>query len=454
MFRHHVAFRMGSNDKFRPALDDKHAILSRIDVLDDLGLHRFGIDCLMAGGHAKSLQPSEIAFDLLLLATAVMGTDTRIARATNSQDGWTREIHLYVPVSQPELWRSQASLLARMLNFLSGDRWTFSFRARPRAHRAIVPIPKEFNLRDRSCVCLLSGGLDSFIGAVDLLAAGEKPIFVSHYWDGATSVYQQQVLDALVAKFDEDNFDSIRAHLGFPRDSIKEGGEENTQRSRSFLFFAMAAYVASGLGKQTEIKVPENGLISLNVPLDPLRLGSLSTRTAHPFYLARWNELLSNLGIAAALHNPYATKTKGQMVAECAKPKFLKKYAPQTMSCSSPTKGRWTGHGPRHCGHCLPCLIRRASLLHGLGPGVDTTEYGVELNGAVLDSKKAEGEHVRAFKLACSRLKARPNLARIAVCKTGPLIDVMDRFDDYVAVYQDGMAEVGKLLKTADSRPQ
>lgn len=53
------------------------------------------------------------------------------------------------------------------------------------------------------------------------------------------------------------------------------------------------------------LRVPENGLIALNVPLDPLRLGALSTRTTHPFYMARWNDLLSALGIPGRLENPY-----------------------------------------------------------------------------------------------------------------------------------------------------
>ena len=53
------------------------------------------------------------------------------------------------------------------------------------------------------------------------------------------------------------------------------------------------AFAATGLAPPFSLAVPENGLIALNVPLDPLRLGALSTRTTHPFYIARWNELLA-----------------------------------------------------------------------------------------------------------------------------------------------------------------
>ena len=58
--------------------------------------------------------------------------------------------------------------------------------------------------------------------------------------------------------------------------------------------------------------IPENWLIAPNVPLDPLRLGSNSTRTTHSHYMARWNDLLGSLCIDGDILNPYWDKTKGQ----------------------------------------------------------------------------------------------------------------------------------------------
>jgi SHS2 domain-containing protein len=84
-----------------------------------------------------------------------------------------------------------------------------------------------------------------------------------------------------------------------------------------------------------DIYVPENGLISLNVPLDRLRVGAWSTRTTHPFYMARWHEILDGLGIAARLQNPYRFKTKGEMLAECKNQNIVRKNAIDTISCSS-----------------------------------------------------------------------------------------------------------------------
>jgi len=48
-----------------------------------------------------------------------------------------------------------------------------------------------------------------------------------------------------------------------------------------------------------------NGLIAVNVPLDPLRLGALRTRTTHPFYIARWNDALTALSIEGRIENHY-----------------------------------------------------------------------------------------------------------------------------------------------------
>ena len=77
--------------------------------------------------------------------------------------------------------------------------------------------------------------------------------------------------------------------LNFKKEFIPQGGVENTTRSRSFLFISFGVFAVSGVKGVNELKIPENGLIALNVPLDNLRVGSHSTRTTHPFYLEMWN---------------------------------------------------------------------------------------------------------------------------------------------------------------------
>lgn len=165
--------------------------------------------------------------------------------------------------------------------------------------------------------------------------------------------------------------------------------------------------------------------------------------------MTRWNDLLQALGVGGKVENPYWDKTKGEMVAQCANPALLQQLAPLSLSCSSPTKGRWTKKPQGHCGYCLPCLIRRASLL-----GKDSTVYGVpDLNAATLDTRQAEGQQVRSFQIAIARLSKRPELAKALIHKPGPLYDDPSRHDDLADVYRRGLEEVGRLLTGVRAAP-
>jgi hypothetical protein len=238
----------------------------------------------------------------------------------------------------------------------------------------------------------------------------------------------------------------VRANVSFDKNDLPDMGTETTTRGRSFIFFALAALAASALHAGTPIYVPENGLISLNVPLDALRLGAWSTRTTHPFYMARWQDLLDNLGIKAHLINPYRFKTKGEMLSECKNKTLLKKALGETVSCSSIGKGRWKGLSPGHCGYCAPCLIRRASIHAAFGS--DPTPYSIsDLQAQPLDAKQAESEHVRAFKMMSRRLAETPSLAPILVHKTGPLSDYPAKdVAQYASVLRRGISEVGVIV--------
>jgi 7-cyano-7-deazaguanine synthase in queuosine biosynthesis len=394
---------------------------------------------------------SEIGIDLAVLAALVTAADTRVSRQSSAIDAWTRQLAISVPVSDPALWSKQTVLLQHMLNFLTGDRWTVMFRARPQDQASLRPKTARLAVQVPDCVCLFSGGLDSFIGAVDLLSAGKQPLLISHYWDGITSDAQNESGRILSKEYGKPVL-HVRARVGFEKVKVKTGENENSLRGRSFMFFALAALAASSLSKPSTIYVPENGLISLNVPLDPLRLGSLSTRTTHPFCMARWNELMAGLGIPAVLHNPYRHMTKGEMVASCANGAFLKKAASTTMSCAAPAKIRWLGDTPKHCGHCVPCLIRRAALIRGFGAD-DTDYYLADLKSKSLNSRKAEGEHVRAFQRAISRLKKKPQSARFLIHQPGPLTDHPTDWGKYQAVYVNGMSEVDAILAGVVTKP-
>lgn len=448
MRRHLLVGRFGPKDAVKvPAASDEQ--MSELDLLvgDRLG---HGIGYALSDMADLNLAPGEVAIDLMVLAAHIHAADTRIARSTESQDGWSREIRLVVPVSDPRLWADASSIVKRALDFLTGDRWQIGFRSRPNKFATLSkPRPKPLLPVPFDAVNLFSGGLDSLIGAIDNLEKGGSPLLVSHAGEGAVSKSQEQCYDVLKEAYPASSFDRLRIWMAFG-DGLIDGVEsESTTRGRSFLFFSLGVAAGGGLGRRFILRVPENGLIALNVPLDPLRLGALSTRTTHPFYMARWNELLDALGIDGELVNPYWDKTKGEMAAECANPDVLRNAVNHSLSCSSPAKARWRGEPQGHCGYCLPCLIRRASLA-----GNDPTDYGVpDLTAYTLDTRQAEGQQVRSFQLAIRRLAKRPELAKVLIHKPGPLSDHPDRIEAYAEVYRRGLEEVGAILTDVRTAP-
>ena len=455
MRRHVIIGRYGPGDRGGLPLGDGE-LATRFDLVAgeralDHGIGRALGDLIQLG-----VYPSEMGVDVLVLAAHVHAADTRVSRASESQDGWTRELRLVVPVSDPDRWTAVAPNFVRMLNFLTGDRWSLGFRARPRRFERVAPTrPGRLIGPPFNDLALFSGGLDSLIGAIDALEAGRMPLLISHAGEGATSDAQTTIFDALKTQYPTNPFQRLRLWMAFPDGFVRGSAGENTTRGRSFLFFALGVFAGSGLDGPFTLKVPENGLIAVNVPLDPLRLGALSTRTTHPFYIARWNDALTALGIEGRIENPYWDKTKGEMVAACANGALLRRLTPMSLSCAAPTKGRWQGLGTQHCGYCLPCLIRRASLLKGFGPGADPTVYTVDdLTARALDTRQSEGVQVRSFQLAIDRLRARPALAPILIHKPGPLFDELPaRQASLAGVYRRGLDEVGALLAGVRTRP-
>lgn len=453
MNRHLIVGRFGPDDHIQiPSATDEQ--VTRLELVAGEKSLGHGIGGALTSLNHLGVFPSEIGLDLLILATHIHAADTRISRSEQSQDSWTREIRLVVPVSDPNHWQATAGTLTRMLGFLTGDCWTIGFRLRPERFASIVKpsttlLPSSFD-----AVSLFSGGLDSLIGAINLLENGRTPLLVSHAGEGATSDAQNTLFDKLKRHYNGSTFNRLRVWMSFPDGLVEDVSSESTTRGRSFLFFALGVFAGTGLGSNFVLRVPENGLIALNVPLDPLRLGSNSTRTTHPFYMNRWNDLLAELGINGRVENPCWDKTKGEMVASCANETLLRSCAADSLSCSSPSKSRWQGHGVEHCGYCLPCLIRRASLDAAWGRGQDTTVYTVpDLLARPLDTKESFGKQVRSFQFAIERLRRQPNLARLLIHKPGSLADEIQHLDQWADVYRRGLNEVAQLIAGVTTKP-
>lgn len=447
MKRHSIVVRLRPSDKEKVSVLDDESQVSNLNFISSNNRLDHGLGQMVEQLAEHGMSPSETAIDLAILAAAVTAADTRISRSEDSQDSWTREIDLYLPVASAELWSANMSLIERLLRFLTGDVWRIRFRPRQKQRETLIARKKKKSqILSFDSVALFSGGLDSFVGAIDLLERGSSPILVSHYKDASTK-NQTECFARLSKQYSKIPFHHVRANVSFDKNDLPGLGTETTTRGRSFIFFALAVLVADSLNGTIPVYIPENGLISLNVPLDPLRLGAWSTRTTHPFYMARWQELLGKLGLDVQLRNPYRFSTKGEMLSRCENSTFLAKNYAITVSCSSISKGRWKGLSQGHCGYCTPCLIRRASVLAALGK--DTTTYLIpDLSAQPLNGRSAEATDVRAFQMIHRRLSKDPGLAPIFVHKTGPLSDYSTSdLTNYAEVFKRGIAEVGTLVE-------
>jgi 7-cyano-7-deazaguanine synthase in queuosine biosynthesis len=316
--------------------------------------------------------------------------------------------------------------LKQILNFLSGDIWNFVFTKRdePMIQNSTV------EMRDSSgFVSLLSGGLDSFIGAIDLLEENKiDTSFLSWYSSGKVTRPNQQAIKEKLKKqykLTDNSFNEF--HLSV------DNSKEDTMRTRSFFLLVHSiALCYEKITIKNKVYVPENGFISVNPPISDARMGSSTTKTTHPFYIKSMNELIKQLGVNIEIENPYQFQTKGDMIENCKNQSFLSKNITNTVSCANPNSR--DGSSIKHCGHCWPCIIRRSAIKNA-GLSDDTTYRIMDLNRELLQSK---------FKPYRMFLKEIESISEeFFVLKTGP---IDNHYIEYVEVIKKGVKEIKDFL--------
>lgn len=378
--------------------------------------------------------PKVTAIDLMTISQFIYYCDRLFLRETGV-DGWKREISLDIPVLNYRRFNKNKELLQNLLNFLTGDDWTFSFFERILTDRE-KKIKIECNEKNSNSsfqdVCMFSGGLDSYIGAIDLLEKGENPIFVSHYGGSkGTLPYQDSLKKELM-----NVYSTLDSEQFFQFYIAPKNGKENTTRSRSFLFFSHAIAVASSVNANRLI-IPENGFISINVPLTFARSGSSSTRTTHPYYFELFQKLLLNLELDIEIFNPFKFLTKGQMIQNCQNQQLIRETASKTMSCSKPDYARWKEHSePIHCGFCIPCTIRRAAML--AGEIEDKTQY-LTINYSTPEANS----NFNAFRLSIAQNMTKN--PEFIIQRNGI---IPDNFKNYASIYNNGLIELNTFLES------
>lgn len=322
-------------------------------------------------------ETSSIAFEFYLFSVIVYNIDKLIPRKKLSLDGWTREIIFEYPVNNPQTWNLSSQKVNEMLSFLTGDVWNVNF-IQGDSNSFYTPPNKIDNSKFiPEKICLFSGGLDSLVGSYELLRAQKKTLLVSHYDVAMSSPNsdQQKIITQLKTRFNfEADFDWVNNRVGAKKGSSKK--LETTFRSRSILFIGMASYLAHTLTPNESIHIPENGTISLNIPLSPSRRSSCSTKTTHPHFINLVNELFNDLNIMTSVENPHDLDTKGEMLVPFSGDNFFKGLVELSNSCGKGGHKVWwykfwhVNHSSlvidtsdsHHCGKCMPCIYRRAAM--------------------------------------------------------------------------------------------
>lgn len=374
----------------------------------------------------KGVYPSVAAWDFATFAMAVGASDLAVQRA-GSADGWTRVIELTVALQNPVPFIAQKQNIEEMLRFLTGDFWNLTFldggRVRPQS-----TAPARF---DADCVCLLSGGMDSLVGAIDLTAWGKKPLFVSQLVKGNQE--DQHHFAHILGGADR----HLLWNINVRESQVQPIEHELSTRARSIIFYGFAAMAASALPDidPLYVYVPENGFISLNIPLNPGRMGSLSTKTTHPVFLKHLQTLWDGLGMGVKFHTPYKHMTKGEVLIGCRDQRKMDQLMPRTTSC-----GKY-GRLNMQCGRCLPCLVRKAAFFKANKPD-PTSRYFYKTLQEATPSGNANDTNA----IAIAYLRYRSEGIRSLAAGALTFADPSERAA-YERVVEAGISELGVYLE-------
>lgn len=381
------------------------------------------------------MSPTQQSLDILYFTSIIYSIDKLIPRS-EANDNWSRDIQVSIPISNPDLWNQTTIELKQALDFLTGDNWNISFH---QLKRVLFEPKKKFLPLNASInhVCLFSGGLDSLAGAIDLIDEEDNILLVSHTdATGASLTIQEPLIEKINEYYHNKNIKHSTFHI------YADASNEGTTRGRSILFHGLALFHAMNLGVE-KIIAPENGVISINLPLTPSRTGSNSTKTMHPYFLKMFQNVLSKLNINIVIENPYLLKTKGEMLSENKNKDLINDLATRTLSCS-----HGGGHTPGwhrnsyNCGYCIPCTIRRASI-HKFDSTLDKgLDYGHDLNSVEIDLNHNEK---RLDLLALAHFLNR-KLNKKDLEREIRLMAKVDNIEDIASMLERGYKEIKEYI--------
>ena len=343
--------------------------------------------------------------DFLRISVSVYVADRLLRRRCKCHPGKNRrKVNLTVEVSDPSFWNNGLlEKVSESLNFVSGDTWNLSVTKLNCSLAQERQLPLSFPLPSDARVCLYSGGLDSAAGlACQLNDAPNRmtiPVTVWHQGGQRGSIRRQ--LKLLADKFPSSEIKPFVVKANVFDSARTNGKEESSQRTRSLLFCAVGAAVATLVGVSV-VEMYESGIGAINIPLLAGLTGAKTTRSSHPEFLRQMTEIVSLIAQRPiAFHLPFAKQTKAQVVS-VLKSHCLEDLAVATASCSSfPLREKYA----KQCGYCSACIFRRQALLSaGISEPVGTYKVDLFLSNHYLKYKKST-HYLKAFLIQQSELR-------------------------------------------------
>jgi 7-cyano-7-deazaguanine synthase in queuosine biosynthesis len=330
--------------------------------------------------------------DAIDLAAAVHCAD-RLAVRGKKKQGWGRTLRLQVAVRCLSFWQSAAvrDALFESLQFLTQDSWQIDFEQKATELRPSETQEHLFGHTESHIteVSLYSGGLDSFAGLTARIA--EKP---EHHFlcISVTPNHRQRQRQREQLAFLHKEFGAKITHLPVHfclRDAEKQP-QEFTRRTRGFLF-AIVGGVAALIAGGDVLRLYENGIGAINLPLDGSQIGIDNSRSVHPVTLQMLSRLLSLLGGQDfVITNECLYRTKAEMCSHPAVKRASLEIA-STFSCDGfPVRRRKFAQ----CGFCTSCLLRRQALEAAALAHMDSGDYGCDLQ----DDGPFQPHHLRPLR--------------------------------------------------------
>lgn len=304
------------------------------------------------------------ADDLIVVASAAAFTDRTACRQTSR--GWSRTLHVSVPVLEPSFWRRSDvdRALRGLLGLLTGDSWQFAFTQRRKALETDRTSQLLLRHPEPAAVMPYSDGLDS-LAVARLLNADEPSTRLILVTTGGRRVAHAARASLLGRPH------THRLRIRVPvRLHSDTGFREPSFRSRSLLFNVMAA-IAAGIAGTTRLIVAESGQGTLGPWLLPVGNEAPDVRT-HPLFTSSLEAFFGLiLESSVRFEHRRIWTTKGETLKALADAGEASDW-PSTHSCARSARQMSLGGHRVHCGVCAACLLRRVSLFaSGLGDNAE-----------------------------------------------------------------------------------